>query len=109
MVCYYTIVRYYPDPITDERINIGVIVFGDGKVRSRFVRDWHRVEQFGGEDISYLHEFAQRVKGWDETTLKDCIGRWNRSIQFRKPSPSLRTPEKLLDEETRLFLHEPKH
>jgi hypothetical protein len=36
MVCYYTIVQYYPDPIADERINIGVMVFGDDQVRSRF-------------------------------------------------------------------------
>ena len=107
MVSYYTVVQYYPDPITDERINIGVMVFGDGQLRSHFLQDWRRVEQFGGEDISFLYDFARRAEAWDETTLKDCMTRWTRSIQFREPLPSLREPEKLLDEKARLFLREP--
>ena len=106
MVSYYTVVQYYPDPIADERINIGVIVFGDGQLRSHFLQDWRRVEQFGGEDISFLHDFARRTEAWDETTLKDCMGRWKRSIQFREPLPSLLEPENLLDEMARLFLRE---
>jgi hypothetical protein len=108
MVCYYTIVQYYPDPIADERINIGLMVFGHDQVRSRFLRDWHRVVQFGKEDISFLHDFVQRAETWDEATLKDCIIRWDRSIQFRQPLPSSLEPEDLLDEMARLFLREPR-
>jgi hypothetical protein len=107
MVSYYTVVQYYPDPIAGERINIGVIAFGDGRLRSRFLENWRRVEQFGSEDISYLHDFARRAEAWDEATLKDCMAWWKRSIQFREPLPSLLDPEKLLDEVVRLFLREP--
>lgn len=85
MVSYYTVVQYYPDPIADERINIGVMAFGDGRVRSRFIQDWRRVEQFGGEDISFLHDFARRAEAWEETTL-------------REPLYSTREPDELLDE-----------
>jgi hypothetical protein len=85
------------------------MVFGDGRLRSRFLQDWCRVEQFGGENISFLHDFVRRAEGWDETTLKECMVRWNRSIQFREPLPASPEAEELLDEMARLFLREPSH
>jgi len=48
--------------VIDERINTGVIVFGDGRLQTRFLRDWRRVRQFGSEDITFLLDFAERTK-----------------------------------------------
>jgi Protein of unknown function (DUF3037) len=58
---YYSVVQYLPDPVTDERVNIGVITYGDGGIRCRFLRTWTRVRMFGGEDVSFLREFAAGV------------------------------------------------
>ena len=29
-IIHYSVVRYYPDPIRDERINIGIIIVNEG-------------------------------------------------------------------------------
>lgn len=61
MSAYYTVVQYVPDPVTDERVNIGVIAFDRGVVRSRFLRNWRRIQQFGSENLAFIKEFVQRV------------------------------------------------
>ena len=33
MSSYYSVVRYVPDPVADERINVGVVVFGSDYFR----------------------------------------------------------------------------
>lgn len=112
MATYFTIVQYLPDPITDERINIGVIVFGEGVVRSRFLRNWQRVYTFGGENTAFLRDFAKEVAlsegpqlmmpglpgsaRLDEETLKRMAGEWANSIRFTQPRASLQKPDNLL-------------
>lgn len=128
MPAYYTVVQCVPDPIADERINVGVIVFGDGQIRSRFVKNWQRVARFVGENVSYVREFAERVekaalesaagvtqstipgfpgsRRLDEATLRSMIGNWSNSIQFTPAQPSLESPEELLATAAELFLRE---
>ncbi|MBD2774779.1 DUF3037 domain-containing protein [Iningainema tapete] len=62
MVSRYSIIQYVPDPIADERINIGVVVFNEDAVKSRFLTNWERVRLFGMEDIDFLKDFADRVQ-----------------------------------------------
>ncbi len=121
MPAHYTVVHYVPDPIADERINVGVIAFGDGCVRVRFLRRWDRVRQFGGEDISFLKEFASRVtKAASDQSLLGLEGDlhlqeeavrwmaddWINSVQLSRPRASLRGVDDLLEEISRLFLRE---
>src|SRR5579885_3191655 len=40
MASFYTVVQYVPDPVADERINAGVIVFSRDRVAARFVKNW---------------------------------------------------------------------
>jgi hypothetical protein len=41
MPARYSVIQYLPDPATDERINFGVLAFGDGDhLYARFVRNW---------------------------------------------------------------------
>ena len=35
MAAYYTVVQYVPDPVADERINVGVVGFARGRVLVR--------------------------------------------------------------------------
>src|SRR6266496_1389754 len=120
MASHYTVVHYVPDPISDERINVGVLVFGDGRIRSRFLSSWRRVQQFGTGDVSFVRDFASRIEqttglqppidepvgreALTETRLRQMIGRWVNSIQFSEPKASLLAPERLLDEMCRRFL-----
>ncbi len=129
MPTYFTVAQYIPDPIANERINIGIIVFGDGQIRSRFLRNWRRVAQFAQEDIAYVHEFTERIEDaaiasvsraiqppipglpstqpLDENMLRRIIREWSNSIQFAPPEASLEEPEVLLTTLVETFLKEP--
>jgi len=124
MASHYTVVQYVPDPATDERINVGVLTYGDGQIRCRFLRDWRRVEQFGGEDIGFLRDLARDIQTaagaqptlfampgagrLDEETLRRMIGRWRNSVQFTPTRASLLKPAELLDDVAGRFLRESK-
>jgi hypothetical protein len=59
----FSIVQYVPDPVTDERINIGVVVVDESdRVQGRFLRDWRRVREFGGTDVKFLQAFAREIE-----------------------------------------------
>jgi hypothetical protein len=119
---YLTIVQCVPDPVIDERINVGVIVYGDGRIRSRFVSDWKRVRSFGVEDVEFLKDFADRlqhagtgqgvlpgmpgVARFDESALERIVGSWSNAIQFTEPRGSLRDPDTVLEDAAKRFLRE---
>ena len=116
MASYYMVVRYVPDPIADERINIGVLVFGEGTVRSRFVSSWERARRLGGERIGYLREIAERFSdrqtsildpvSFSEATMKRVSRSWRNSIQLSEPRASLKSSEALLEEVAQRYLRE---
>jgi hypothetical protein len=118
MPSFYCIVRYVPDPIADERINVGVVVFGDGALKTRFIRRWTRVRGFGGEETDFIRDFARDVakaqhelfgaesRPWTEETLKHVSSRWTNSIQLSEPRASLKDPESLLREVSATFLRD---
>src|ERR1700682_5257485 len=97
MPSHYSIVQYVPDPISDERINVGVIATGDGgAVRVRFLNHWQRVRQFGLRDVSFLQDFARRIEigqrelnlsgdEWSEPILRRLSSEWIQSIQLTEP------------------------
>lgn len=125
MPSFYTVAQYVPDPNTGERINFGVLTFGDGLIYARFLqgsRAWRRVRSFGGEDVRFLKEFADRVSrdmegksrfdltGADpvltEHRLMSIIGEWANAIQFTRPRPSMLPASQLIDDIAPQFLRE---
>ena len=62
MVSRYSIIQYVPNPIADERMNIGVLAFDNENVRVQFLRNWSRVHDFGGENIRFLRDFAKKMQ-----------------------------------------------
>jgi hypothetical protein len=96
VVSYYSVVQYVPDAVRNERVNIGVLAFGGGRVRSVFLQDWHRVKQFVGKDVSFLKEIAKDATKWDEETIKRLATCWTGSVQLTPPSASLLDPVQLL-------------
>lgn len=125
MPSYYVVVQYVPDPVSDERLNVGVVTLGDGVLRSRFLRRWARVRAFsGGRDISFLRNFAEEVRSWSpanerlpalddtvrvsETVLQEMARRWVNSIQLTEPRASTLDSEHLLADVAARFLYEPR-
>src|ERR1051326_27145 len=113
MASKYCVVRYVPNPLTDERINVGVIAFDERKVLTRFLDRWNRVRHFADQDIEFLRHFAaepktatadrrQRGFGSTPTALPGALGetmasRWIISGQVGEPRASLASVEQTLD------------
>lgn len=107
----FSIIQYVPEPISGERVNIGVVAIDDGHVHCRFVRNWSRVRSFGGEDIKFLRDFAERVEeqaagvlrlpgheGMDlSARLEELSREWGHSIQLTPPRASLDTGERVVE------------
>ncbi len=124
MESYFSVVEYLPDPLTDERVNIGVIVFGEGRARSRFLNNWQRVKAFSQTDTGFLKEFARDVEkstaaqlglpgignrpSLDLADLQEISRSWLNAIQLTEPKASLKTPDELLELVASRFLKEPR-
>jgi hypothetical protein len=104
---FYIIVQYVPDPIIDERINIGVLVLGDGQVRSRSLKNWNRVRHFAEKDIGFLKDFVKEVGFWDEARVRRMAGRSSGTLQLTAPRASLLPADELLPDTAKCFLREP--
>ena len=106
MPSYYCVVRYVPDPIKEEQINIGVIVFGYGCVRTRFTTNWQRVYNFGDNDIGFLKDFVSQAARLTERRIREIADRWINTIQLTQPRASELTLEALLKDVAQRYLGE---
>jgi hypothetical protein len=119
MASKYSVVQYSPDPLADERINIGVIVTSGEVVRARFLNDWTRVRHFSGHDVTFLKHFAKTigqaatpqeilpniVEGrFTASLLEGASEAWMNSIQFTPLRGSLKAIDDLLAEVSVRFL-----
>ena len=120
MACFYMIWLLVPDPIADERVNFGVTVFDDYRIRSQFVSDWSRVEMFAGESVDYAKDHAKKVvkanlRGLllpsDNPRLvpikKNAIeisGKLHNLIQLSRPRGSIGSLEDVLKSTVKQFL-----
>ncbi len=121
MTSKYSVIQYVPDPIADERINIGVLAFDDQDVRVEFLHHWDRVRCFSKTDTSFLHDFAKQMKESAESGLLFPSDKANNeippherlesfalesmnSIQFTQPRASMRDVESLIENITAKFL-----
>lgn len=122
MTSFYSVVRFVPSSLAEEFINIGVLTYGDGVVRSKFVDDWGRVELFAQSDrlanAKAFQEWVEesilpegpsdrRIKKIDEVTVRQIATEWQGSIQVTQPRASLLDPDVLLDDVAPTFLIEP--
>lgn len=121
----YSVVQYLPNPLAEERLNIGVVVFDESSVFVRFISSWTRLRRFGSEDIQFLKSIAADLQrrskslaplGGIEASdvsveeLQSMLGRWSHSVQFTKPRGSIRSVPALLDElENRFLVSGDKH
>jgi hypothetical protein len=118
---YYSIVQFLPDPIRDERINVGVLAYDDsGAVTGHFIRDWKRIRSFAGQDVAFLQEFVRELAAATSAqaalALDGCpspcspndiqrmASRWINSVQVSEPRASLLGRDDLLTRMSAQFL-----
>jgi hypothetical protein len=98
MPAYYSVIQYVPDPVIDERMNVGVLVYNEHRMLVRFVEDWKRVQAFGDRDVGFLRDFANDLgrvaAGRDASSLdgakvQEMASRWMNSIQLTQPRGSI--------------------
>lgn len=125
MVTKYSIIQYVPNPIADERINIGAIAFSNSNIKVKFLDNWDRVRLFGMEDITFLQYFADSMiqsvnqgllfpgDSDDGTSkyerLNKIVDDWINSIQFTKITSYLDTVENVLEDIAKTHLIEPNN
>lgn len=109
MPTHFSVIRYVPDPVRGERINIGVVVFdGAGRIWFRFLRDWTRVQAFATADVvGELQRFGREFEGWTAENIRVAATSHHHSIQFTPPAGSLLDGETLLAQSAERFLVEP--
>lgn len=122
MSSHYTLIRYTPDPIAGEQINVGIAAWGEDGFYARFVRSWRRIIAFAGEDLTYLREFARAVE--ESTSRTDALpitsgavtpevltaaaASWMNAIQLTTPRFSLLSSRQVVDDLARRVLREPE-
>lgn len=119
---YFSIIRYVPDPIREEQINIGIIAINpDIKFGiAKFTEDFDRVRRFGSENIQFLKDFAEYLKNQiprepflfpgkllSAEQLKEIAINWQNSIQFSEPKISKLSVEEVIDREFKRFIPSP--
>ncbi len=121
MASRYSVIQYVPNPIADERINIGVLVFDEEIVKVHFLYSWERVNSFGRENTKFLRDFAKRMEESSKNSLlfpnddpnngQSRVDRlrkvsrgWINSIQFTEPRGSLENVDSVLEDAIRTYL-----
>lgn len=104
MPSHYTVIQYVPDPVTGERINVGVAGYADGLVMTRFLINWARVKALAGRNAATLERIEAIFHGVDQDRLLAMIHDAPNSIQFTAPSGSLRSLEETVEREAQRYL-----
>ena len=103
MACYYSVIQYIPNPIADERVNIGLIAYDEsGHWGMEQLGNWQRAEAFTGlpGDNLRLHinEFREFIEsaGSAAAAVETAVHSWTHSVQLTPPRASLRSVDELL-------------
>src|SRR5437899_1710203 len=125
MPSQYCVVQFVPDPIADERVNIGILAFDDKKVRSVFLDDWRRPLALAGPSVMPLRKVIRDLElgsvddaqeqllqshGGTVHLTSELIGRfaerWSHSVQLTPPRGSLADVDTVLEEMSQLMLRQ---
>lgn len=104
MTSYYCVIQFIPDVVRDERVNVGVLTFGDGQVRTRFIKDWTRAETIAGTDVMGLKFLLEDVENLSENDVWNAARNWEHAIQLTYPCGTGKSPDELLNETANRFL-----
>lgn len=110
---FYTLLQLVPNPMADERINLGVIAYNEEKTVCSFIRDFRRVKVLSGyRDTSFFEDLFNSLEKAAESgslrpqRLEQMVREWSHALQFTPARPSALPPEELAEKAKGLFLFE---
>lgn len=117
----YSIVRFVPDPVKDERINIGIVAVGeDGAPSARFISDLKKVRRFSPEHVDLARQCLDHLADWlvpaqphfgQEVINADGLAvlatEYRNMVQFSEPMVALMTVDEVVDFEFGRFVERP--
>lgn len=105
MPAYYSVLKYVPDPIKEESVNVALLVVDEDGSDARFrcTNDWTRIRSFAHRtDVSFLQEFCEELslRMPDDLTLlhegrmtvadlQQMASTWSETLQFTAPRASM--------------------
>ena len=115
MTTQFSVIRFVPDAIANESINVGVIAFSGQDVKIQFINSWHRARALGGDKVSYLREFVKDLSTrqenlfgegncWSEESIRSYLGRWHHMVECTALRGSLKPIDHLMPELVSLYL-----
>ena len=123
MTSKYSVIQFVPNPVTDERINIGVLAFNQDEVEVKFTPNWVRVRRFAGSEISFLKEVVKEIEEaasenlvlpslergpqLNEFIIEKMVSEWSNSVQFTDVRASLKPVKDLIKSISIQFLVQP--
>lgn len=115
MSTQFSVIRFVPDVIANESINVGVIAMSGQDVKIQFINSWHRARALGGEKAAYLRDFVKDMSArqetlfgrgdtWSEASIKEYLGRWRHMVECTELRGSIKPIDQLLPELVSLYL-----
>lgn len=124
MTSYFSVVQCVPNPISGERMNVGVIAFDDRRMLTKFTNNWKRLNCIGIADPQFIRDFAENLSSANNQFLPtqqrlmapfgakeftaDLVARasreWGNAIQLTTPRASTLAIEDLLEEAVEIYL-----
>lgn len=107
---HYTVIKYVPNPLTDECINVGVIAFDGNQVIAQLTSDFSRARAFAKTDPKLLRatlsDFRQLIEqnALNEFKIRRICDSWQNEVQFTTPRVSALPVDQLLSEVVPQFL-----
>lgn len=115
MATHYSIIRFVPDAVANESINIGVIAIADNVIKTAFIKSWSRARALGGKKADYLREIVKDISArqellftdgemWSENAIREYLSKWRHMIECTELRGSVKSIDSLLPELVSLYL-----
>lgn len=100
MTAFYSLVQVVPDPLADERVNVGVVTVGSGASRNEFLSDVGRASRFLSSyyEAGALHKLVEELRDDLESELahapdpvellRGLSKSWDRDVRLTEPRVS---------------------
>lgn len=116
----YRIIQFVPDPLANERVNIGVITYDDHTVYVDVTKHWQRISAFAGRSTHFVRMVVEELleaagdqlplpsDNWsrplNKRAVDEILSKWSHSLQVTEPRGSLKNVADLRSEVSSRFV-----
>lgn len=117
MTTLYSVIRYLPSTLSEESVNVGLLLVDGRSVKVRPLQEWDRLKCFAGREWKSVKRLLVDLKE-APTSLLDInptdnaealnkkLSHWQRSLQFSEMRGSLERSDALMQTLSSVFLRE---